>query len=87
MSDRIIIYQKPTCSKCRATLNILRDKKEDFESINYYEEPLTAEKLRDLCNKGLSIKEMLRSDEPLARSMNLSSRNLSDDELIDILRM
>lgn len=85
MSDKIIIYQKPTCSKCRATLNILKESNIDFESINYYEVPLTADKLRELRDKGLSVQEMLRSDEQLARSMQLSSKNLSDDELIDIL--
>ena len=85
MSEKIIIYQKPTCSKCIATLNILKDSNEDFESINYYEVPLTGNQLRELLDKGLSVHEMLRSDEPLARSMNLATRDLSDDELIDIM--
>ena len=85
MSDKIIIYQKPTCSKCRATLDILKGSNEEFESINYYEVPLTSNQLRELRDKGLSVHEMLRSDEQLARSMNLATRNLSDDELIDIM--
>ena len=86
MSDKITIYQKPTCSKCRATLSILKDSKEEFESINYYEAPLTSDLLRELCEKlGLSVRDMLRSEEQLARSLNLAERNLSDDELIDIM--
>jgi len=86
MSDKIIIYQKPTCSKCRATLSILKDSKEGFESINYYEAPLTSNQLRELRDKlGLSVRDMLRSEEQLAHSMNLAGRNLSDDELIDIM--
>ncbi len=86
MSDKITIYQKPTCSKCRATLSILKDNKEGFESINYYEVPLTSNQLRELREKlGLSVRDMLRSEEQLARSLNLAGRNLSDDELIDIM--
>ena len=85
MSEKIIIYQKPTCSKCIATLNILKDSNEEFESINYYEVPLTGNQLRELRDKGLSVNEMLRSDEPLARSMHLAAKNLSDDELIEIM--
>jgi arsenate reductase len=85
MSERIIIFQKPTCSKCIATLNILKDSNEEFESINYYEVPLTGNQLRELRDKGLSVNEMLRSNEPLAQSMNLVARNLSDDELIEIM--
>jgi len=86
MSDKIIIYQKPTCSKCRATLSILKDSKEEFESINYYEVPLTSNQLRELHEKlGLSVRDMLRSEEQLAHSLNLAGRQLSDDELIDIM--
>jgi arsenate reductase (glutaredoxin) len=85
MSERIIIFQKPTCSKCIATLTILKDSNEEFESINYYEVPLTGDQLREIRDKGLSMNEMLRSDEPLARSMNLSAKNLSDDELIELM--
>ena len=85
MSERIVIFQKPTCSKCIATLNILKDSNEEFESINYYEAPLTGDQLREIRDKGLSVNEMFRSDEPLARSMNLSAKNLSDDELIEIM--
>ena len=86
MSNKITIFQKPTCSKCRATLSILKDSNEEFESVNYYEVPLTKEKLYDLHKKlGLSVRDMLRSGEQVARSLNLAGRNLSDDELIDIM--
>jgi arsenate reductase len=79
MSDKIIIYQKPTCSKCKATLSLLKDSGEDFESINYYETPLTAEKLRELLLK-LNMKacDILRKDEPSVSNLSTTS----DDEII-----
>ena len=86
MSDRITVYHKPTCSKCRATLAILTNSGKEFDAINYYETPLTAESLRDLIDRlGLPVRDVLRSDEPLARSFRLAERQLSDEELIEIM--
>lgn len=79
MSDKIIIYQKPTCSKCRATLSLLKDSGEEFESVNYYEAPLTTDKLQELIQKlNMSVHDVLRKDEPSARNLS----NASDDEII-----
>lgn len=79
MSDKIIVYQKPTCSKCRATLSLLKDSGEEFESINYYEAPLTIDKLRELIQKlDLPVQDILRKDEPAAQNLSTAS----DDEII-----
>jgi arsenate reductase (glutaredoxin) len=82
MEDKITIYQKPTCSKCRAALEILRDSGVEFESINYYETPLTEERIRDLLDKlNVPLRDILRKDEPLARDLG----SVSDDALIKIM--
>lgn len=79
MSDKIVIYQKPTCSKCRATLSLLNESGREFDAVNYYETPLTAEKLRELIQKlNLPARAVLRSDEPAARGLE----SASDDEII-----
>ena len=51
MSEKIVIYQKPTCSKCRATISLLQESGQQFDSVNYYEAPLTVEELRKLIQK------------------------------------
>lgn len=82
MSEKLTIFQKPTCSKCRATLAILKDSGVDFDSVNYYETPLTQEKLREIVSKlNLTLRDILRKDEPLARDLG----SKSDDELIKIM--
>ena len=79
MDDKIVVYQKPTCSKCKATLSLLNDSDEEFESINYYEVPLTTDRLRELIQKlDMPVRDVLRSDEPAARSLSAAS----DDEII-----
>lgn len=82
MKDKITIYQKPTCSKCKATLQILRDSGVEFEAVNYYETPLTEAQISDLLKKlNLSPRDILRKDEPLAQDLG----SLSDDALIKIM--
>src|SRR6185503_12030994 len=48
MADQIKIYQKPTCSKCREAIGILKERGVDFKAINYYETPLDSDQLREL---------------------------------------
>lgn len=86
MSDKIVVYQKPTCSKCRATLALLKDSGTEFDTVNYYETPLSADNLRELIRKlGVPVREVLRADEPLTQALKLAERNLSDDELISLM--
>jgi arsenate reductase len=86
MSDKIKVYQKPTCSKCRETLKILRGRGVEFESINYYDSPLTAEQLGNLIKKlGLTPRDLLRKSEQVYRDLKLASRDLSDEELIQLM--
>jgi len=86
MSDVIRVYQKPTCSKCQATLGILEECAVEFDSINYYETPLTVEELSGLINKlGISPRDLMRKGEQLYRDLRLGERELSDDELIKLM--
>ena len=86
MSDKIKVYQKPTCSKCRETLKLLRDRGAEFESINYYETRFSVEELRDLVNKlGVTPRDLLRKGEQVYRDLELGKREVSDDELIRLM--
>ena len=82
MSDKITIYQKPTCSKCRATLTLLNESGQAFESINYYDRPMTVELLRELVQKlNMSVRDILRADEPMARG----TESATDEELLRMM--
>ncbi|MGH8503892.1 MAG: arsenate reductase (glutaredoxin) [Gammaproteobacteria bacterium] len=86
MRDKLTIYQKPSCTKCRATLRLLEGKGVEFEAIDYYARPLTAQQLRDLLAKlNLSPRDILRRDEPVARELGINRREPSDDELIRLM--
>ena len=86
MTKQMTVYQKPTCSKCRTTLRLLKERGVEFEAINYYENPLTEVDLGKLLKKlGLTAREILRKDEPVAKRLGIGKKDFSDEELIALM--
>jgi arsenate reductase len=86
MEEKIKVYQKPTCSKCRTTLGLLRDRGVDFEAVNYYETPLGETELRELIDKlGIGPRELMRKEEQIYRDLQIGKRDLPDEELIRLM--
>ena len=86
MKKKLTVYQKPTCTKCRTTLRLLKERGEEFEAINYFETPLTEGDIRELLKKlGLSALEILRKDEPVAKSLGIGEKDFSEKELIALM--
>ena len=86
MSDRITVYEKPTCTKCREMNKFLVEQGFDFTKVNYYIDPLSEEQLRELLKKmGLKPRELLRTSESVYRELNLGKSELSDDEIIALM--
>ena len=83
---KITIYQKPTCTTCRIVKKELEDSNADFENINYYEKAFTKTALKDLLKKlNMLPAELLRKKEQIYRDLKLSSREVSDEELIGLM--
>lgn len=86
MADKITVYEKPTCSKCREVNGLLRESGIAFEKINYYIEPLDEERLRTLLRKmNLAPRDILRTSEAIYRELGLGKKEFSDDELIALM--
>ena len=86
MSDKITVYEKPTCTKCREMDRFLRESSVDFSKINYYIEPIGEKKLRELIGKmGIAPRELLRKSEPIYRELGLGKKEFSDDEIISLM--
>ena len=86
MPPTITVYQKPTCTTCRQVHAALKDAGVDFEAVDYYTDPIPKTKLRDLLDKmGIPARQLLRTKEPRYRELRLAERQLSDDELIDLM--
>ena len=86
MSKKITIYQKPTCTTCREVFNTLKESGADFDSVNYYLDPLPKTKIKELLGKmGIPATELLRTKEPIYKELNLAKKKLSESELIDLM--
>ncbi len=86
MKDKITVYEKPTCTKCREMDRFLRESKVDFSKVNYYLEPLSKKKLKELIGKmNIKPRELLRSSEPIYRELGLAKDEFSDDQLISLM--
>lgn len=85
MAD-IIIYHKPTCTTCRQAVQLLKESGKPFTAVNYYEQGFTKGRLKSLLKKaGLSPKDVLRTKEDIYKELGLAKKQLSDDELLDLM--
>ena len=83
---KITIYQKPTCSTCRQVHSALREAGVDFDAIDYYTDPIGKTKLRELVGKlGMPARELLRTKEPIFKTLGVDARTVSDAQAIDLM--
>jgi arsenate reductase (glutaredoxin) len=83
---KITIYQKPTCTTCRQVYTALRDAAVDFDAVDYYTDPIPKTKLHELLRKmKMPARELLRTKEEVYRRLRLADRDLTDDEIVDLM--
>lgn len=86
MNDALTIYEKPTCTTCRKTVKLLREKGIEFEDVNYFIDQLSAAKIAELLDKmSLGPRDLLRKKEQKFKDMALKDSTHSDLELIQLM--
>ena len=86
MNNKITIYHNPKCSKSRKALKIIKSKNIEPTIILYLVNKLNKAEVKNLLTKlGLSIRDILRTEEDEYKNNNLKNENLTDDKLIDFL--
>jgi arsenate reductase len=82
----IVIYQKPTCTTCRQVHALLKDSGVDFDTVDYYVDPIPRPRLLELLKKmQLAPRQLLRTKETIYKTLKLGDRDLSDDEIVDLM--
>ena len=84
--SQITVYQKPTCTTCRQVYAALKASGVNFKAVNYYLEPISKTKLKELLKKmGIPAKDLLRKKEDIYKKLELSEKDLSEGELVDLM--
>jgi arsenate reductase len=83
---KIVVYEKPTCTTCRQVHAALKQSGVDFDTVNYYVDPIPKKKLLELLRKmRIPARGLLRTKEPVYKTLRLAERDLSDDEIVDLM--
>lgn len=83
---KITIYQKPTCTTCRQVHAALREAGVDFDAVDYYTDPLPKARLQELLRKmKIPARALLRTKEEIFRRLRLGERDLTDDQIVDLM--
>ena len=84
--SRIVVYQKPTCTTCRQVYKALQESGVDFDAVDYFTDPIAKPKLKELLRKmNVPARALLRTKEELYKKLRLAERDLSDDEIVDLM--
>ena len=65
----------------------LKDAGIDFESVNYYIDPISKKKMKELLKKlGMPAQDLLRKKEPVYKELGLANKTLSEDKILDLVQ-
>jgi arsenate reductase len=82
----ITIYHNPRCGTSRNTLALIRNTGVEPTVIEYLAHPPSHALLKAMIGAaGLSVREAMRSKEPVFAELGLDNPALSDDQLIDAM--
>ncbi len=87
MTDGVIIYHNPRCSKSRATLKLLEGKEITPNTIRYMDTPPDADTIKNILEM-LNIddpRDLMRQHEAEYKENNLDDNSLSKEELIQAM--
>lgn len=78
-----VIYHNPRCGTSRKVLQALEDKGHQVEIVEYLKQPLGRDALaKMIADAGLSVRDAVRSKEPLYTEMGLDAPSVDDDALL-----
>jgi arsenate reductase len=82
----VTIYHNPQCSKCRITLQLLKDKNTEPTVVEYLKTPPDAKTLDELLTKlGMEPRDLMRKHETEYNENNLDDESLNRDDLIQAM--
>ncbi len=86
--SEITIYEKPTCTTCKNLNRVLQESGVDYEKVNYYIQPFTKDKLKNILQKmGMQAHELIRKKGEVYKQLSMGFKSYTEEELIDLMVM
>ena len=80
------IWHNPACGTSRNTLAIIRDAGIEPLLVDYLTAPMQKARLAEaIAAAGLSVRDAIRSKQPIYESLRLDDPTLTDDALLDAM--
>lgn len=84
--SKLTIYHNPRCSKSRMTLQLLQERDEEIEIIEYLNEAPDSSTLREILFRlNMQPRELMRKHEPIYTELELDRLELNEAELIQAM--
>ena len=84
--SQALFYHNPQCSKSRKALEIIEKQNINTKVILYLKDKLTKSMLKQILNlSGLSVRDIIRSNEKEYKENNLDNLNLTLDKILEII--
>ncbi|MCB9209422.1 MAG: Spx/MgsR family RNA polymerase-binding regulatory protein [Ignavibacteriales bacterium] len=84
--EKIVVYEKPTCTTCRKTIKMLNEMGVEFDRINYYIKRFSKNKLKALLKKmNMKPSELLRKNEDAFKKLDLKNNDYSEDQILNFM--
>ena len=86
MSDQIVIYHNPRCSKSRAALQLLQERGIEPQIIEYLKTPPSAVRLKELLGMlEMAPRDLMRKGEDSYKTLDLGNAQLDDNALVSAM--
>lgn len=80
MTENVVIYHNPRCSKSRAALSLLQEKGIEFKEVHYLEGSLSTCEVEGLAKLlGMGPLEFMRTKEKVFQELGLSKDDIRED--------
>ena len=81
-----LFYHNPKCSKSRKALEIIDTHNINTKVILYLKDKITKSMLKEILDSsGLSVRDIIRSNEIEYKENNLDNPNLTKDEILNLI--
>ncbi len=84
--SKLTIYHNPRCTKSRMTLQLLQEREEEIQIIEYLEEAPDSSTLREILYRlDMQPRDLMRKQEPIYTELELDRPELNEAELIQAM--